>query len=455
MTDSFTWEGDSATPAITTSGATMTIYSGDRSQAATYPVKLGNEITIASNGPGGSTTFTPAIDADKVIFDVVLVDPCTTATINALVFTPGSLSVEDGLSISGTFDVPTNSVMDTHSSTSLLCDVTEYALYQDNDGTDTGLLSTWGTITGPVGSTYTMSFDTSVDVDLIASETSVDHIVYVKSTLTSYNSQVTYTPITVTITQTGCDCSALLWVNPATDTYTVDVDTNTDITLPIPTSDDSNRALIPSFEQCYFAGSCATTGEFQAGSITYDGGSVPAWITFTPSGTSTQVLSINAPDGSHNGAHTLAVTYTTTHGDDPIYNAVIFTVQCTVATFTRPSDPSTENYDLFATLHTIDISSLVYVQDPACGYAYTDSVTWTGLETFISQASATDFVLEVYTNNVANSGSTDGAPTTTYTVSVQNTITISSNGPAGSVNFAPTGISDKVEFDVVINNPCW
>ena len=41
-------------------------------------------------------------------------------------------------------------------------------------------------------------------------------------------------------------------------------------------------------------------------------------------------------------------------------------------------------------------------------------------------------MLEVYTNNVSKAGTTNGAPTKTWTVSVQNTITIASNGPAGS-----------------------
>lgn len=80
-------------------------------------------------------------------------------------------------------------------------------------------------------------------------------------------------------------------------------------------------------------------------------------------------------------------------------------------------------------------------------------MTWTGLETFIT--SSADFVLEVITNYVANAGASDGSPTITYTVSVQNTITVGSNGPAGSSNFAPTGAADKVEFEIIINNPCW
>ena len=46
------------------------------------------------------------------------------------------------------------------------------------------------------------------------------------------------------------------------------------------------------------------------------------------------------------------------------------------------------------------------------------------------------------------------AAVNTYTVSVQNTITMTSNGSSGATSFAPTDSSDKVEFTITIANPC-
>lgn len=44
----------------------------------------------------------------------------------------------------------------------------------------------------------------------------------------------------------------------------------------------------------------------------------------------------------------------------------------------------------------------------------------------------------------------------TYTVSVQNTITVTQNGQFGTANevFAPSGVSDKVEFTITLEDGC-
>lgn len=44
----------------------------------------------------------------------------------------------------------------------------------------------------------------------------------------------------------------------------------------------------------------------------------------------------------------------------------------------------------------------------------------------------------------------------TYTVSVQNTITVTQNGQFGTANevFAPSGASDKVEFTITLEDGC-
>ena len=48
-------------------------------------------------------------------------------------------------------------------------------------------------------------------------------------------------------------------------------------------------------------------------------------------------------------------------------------------------------------------------------------------------------------------GSTAASPSTTYSLTLSNDISIASNGPAGSENFAASG---TIGFDITITNPC-
>ena len=76
----------------------------------------------------------------------------------------------------------------------------------------------------------------------------------------------------------------------------------------------------------------------------------------------------------------------------------------------------------------------------------TDSFTWTGTNSYIVADSAIPGRINVATTSLAAVAS--------HTVSVQNTVTIASNGSAGSTTFAPADANDKVEFTIVIENPC-
>lgn len=116
-----------------------------------------------------------------------------------------------------------------------------------------------------------------------------------------------------------------------------------------------------------------------------------------------------------------------------------------------PSDPSNVSHTLFTASTEVDLTSLVYVQTPACGYAYTSTLTWTGLETFIT--STTDFIVDVYSQAISVGGASSGSPSQTYSLTLENVIAIASNGPAGASSFASGG--STIGFDVVITNPCY
>jgi len=134
-------------------------------------MKLSNTITIANNGPAGSSTFTPAADSDRVLFTITITDPCETATITALTFAPTSISVQDGATATTTFSVPTNSVMVAHSDPALLCGNTAFALYADTS--DTAITTGWVALSGPVNNVYTITVDTKKDLTLIGAAASV------------------------------------------------------------------------------------------------------------------------------------------------------------------------------------------------------------------------------------------------------------------------------------------
>jgi hypothetical protein len=79
----FTWEGVTAGGAVILADGILTILSQTRADASgSTTAKLVNTITITNNGPGASTTFTPATDSDKVVWTYEILDPCATATID-------------------------------------------------------------------------------------------------------------------------------------------------------------------------------------------------------------------------------------------------------------------------------------------------------------------------------------------------------------------------------------
>jgi hypothetical protein len=175
--------------------------------------------------------------------------------------------------------------MDAKGTASLICETTSHAIYLDGDGTDTVPTSTWVTLSDPSNGIYTITFDPAQDQTLIAGEASVTHTVYVKSTLDAYTSQVTYTSITLTITETGCDCSYLAWDTPAHLTPTIAVADTQTYTIPTATANTGATSSEVDFEKCYEDSTpCDENGAFQSVDVLYDGGVLPAWISFTSTG---------------------------------------------------------------------------------------------------------------------------------------------------------------------------
>jgi len=210
-------------------------------------------------------------------------------------------------------------------------------------------------------------FDTTL-ANLLADETSANFDLYIKSTLTDWDVSG-YTHVAVAVTNADCDCSPLAWTNPPTTQLTVSVGTTVgEPTVPVAISNTLAMATSIAFENCYLTAAspgCSTEGQFTTGSILYRDSTgsdvaLPAWITFVPSGASAQTLTID-PDYTNIGTHTLVATYTTTYGDDPYYEALEITVDCTVISFTKPVvNPSDLVYTIWNTQEAFNADTLVY-----------------------------------------------------------------------------------------------
>ena len=268
-------------------------------------------MTIASNGLSGSTTFNPADANDKVEFTITIADPCKTTTLSTITVSgadsssPYSKSVTDGASTTVTFVRPTTAVEDSTGIASV-CGDTSYTLHSDNSGTNFSYTSGWALVTGPSSNTYTLTVDTTVDSSLIANENSVTISIYLKATLDDYTSDniESYTQIDIVIGEITCDCTALAWDDPSGSVVvgsSIMAGTSASTqTLVLPEANTAARSTNAGFDKCYLdSNDCVTTGAFD--SLQWDDGtgaaSLPGWITFTSSGSTTQTISISPADG--------------------------------------------------------------------------------------------------------------------------------------------------------------
>lgn len=336
-----------------------------------------------------------------------------------------------------------------------MCSATSYTVHADNSGTAFTYDANWALITDDGAGTYTLTIDTTVDLTLIDNESTVTIPMYVKSTLDDYTTwtREQYTLINVQIDASACNCASLGWVDPTPTIILANSimagTGSVSRSLVAAEADYAARSTDAAFDKCYLSGGagCVETGAFDSlqsndGSTT---GSIPAWVTFTSSGTKTQSIDINPPDGTASGTYTIVATFNPTNGADYVYNALTFTVECEVTSFTDPSPPSTQAYTIFEIPTTYAIPDSPYTQVPACGYTYTTVYTWAGMP-------ASGFINEP----IAGSGeifvsSADTNDAGTHSISYTAVVTLDSNGPGTTLIFTQ---STPIGFDVVATDPC-
>jgi hypothetical protein len=215
-------------------------------------------------------------------------------------------------------------------------------------------------ISGPVSDTYTLTIDTTADSSLIANESSVTISLYIKATLDDYTSdnRESYTQVNIVINEVTCDCSAMAWDDPTsgvTVSSAILAGTGSSTqTLAVPGSNTGARTSNTAFDKCFIdsdsSNDCATTGAFD--SLTWDDGTgattLPSWITFTSSGSTSQTVSITPADGTVKGTHNLIAVFNPTNGSDKTFTALTFTVGCEITSFAVSGEPgSNPTYDVF------------------------------------------------------------------------------------------------------------
>ena len=252
-TDSVTYitEGTDITPSVE-------VYSQDGADAGTQTVTMATTFTIASGQGQTTLSLSGTGVVPDVTFDVVLTNPCATATINNIVFSSNPIAVTDGNTATATFSTPTDSV-DSTNTVQGLCGPKSYVIKDSNGAT----VTTWATITVSSTGTHTLTIDSTQFPTHFSS--AVSETLTVETTLDTWSVTNTASTVTVNLDPTACDCSALAWTAPAITVASVNIDATSTPTIPAPNSDTSATSSNFAFANCYEDGNtCATTGSYAA-----------------------------------------------------------------------------------------------------------------------------------------------------------------------------------------------
>ena len=196
------------------------IYTTNKAHEASYNVSLLNTITVGANqGQGATTSFT----ASAVAITIDVSNPCKSATVSSITFTPNAISVTDGSTAEAEFPIPGDSV-DTANSLTGLCGTKTYTLTNNNGGAS---VSAWATIEDSVSNNNPGGKKIKIQTlnypsELTQASTAITIDVLVKYADADYSGVAgTTTQIVVTINKAACDCAAMAWSAPTVSVGTV------------------------------------------------------------------------------------------------------------------------------------------------------------------------------------------------------------------------------------------
>jgi len=284
-----------------------------------------------------------------------------------------------------------------------LCGARSYKVYMPNGSTE--VTGDWITITEtPSGSgTYKLKASPIADALVTGSVTSLK----LKTKLTSHSSHAGITEtLAVTVTAATCNCELLTWDNPAaaaTLSLGVAASSSNTVTIPEATINNASKIATPAIRVCATvpANVCALT--YTSSLVKKGTAALPSFMSV--SGTTLTVLPTLA---SHIGVFTLTLTQTTASGANPVHDAVVVTVTCTLTAVANPTNPATQTYNIYQPTMTIDLATLgvAWTQTPPCALTVTESLVWTipGAATSITEVSGNKMQLKVVSNKATEAG---------------------------------------------------
>ena len=282
------------------------------------------------------------------------------------------------------------------------------------DGT-TEVTGDWITITETTTGNYEL-VASPID-DTLVTGFSTDLVL--KTTLPTQPNHVGITEtLAVTVTAATCDCNLLTWDLPgAAETITVGVSitTSNTVTVPKATVNEASKTATPAIRVCATTTPCVLT--YTESLINVSESALPSFMTYDDT-----TLTILPTTAAHLGVRTLQLTQTVSSGTNPVFDAVVVTIDCTLTSVDDPSNPSTQTYYIYDPTMTIDLTALgvIYTQTPPCELAVTETYTWTGVSdaAAISEVSGNPMQLTIVSNKNTEAG--------TFSVTLLNDIAYSS-----------------------------
>jgi hypothetical protein len=97
----------------------------------------------------------------------------------------------------------------------------------------------------------------------------------------------------------------------------------------------------------------------------------------------------------------IKVVFTTLYGPDITYSAINLSVQCVVTAFTATSNTLPDlPYEVFAEAAVFKVAGDYFIQEPACGYAYTGAYTWSGTTSYAKVPTGNTDGTEIHVNSI-------------------------------------------------------
>ena len=324
---------------------------------------------------GTSTTFTVTSTVNDnsntnnngYSFTVALTNPCKTATLNSPSLS--NMSVDDGSSATQNYSDVADTWYTDYGNPSF-CGARTFTIE-----TTAAASVSWASVAVSSGTTYTITIaPTSTNTEL-----QTTHNLRLKVVSDTYSGDAmstVYVNFDVTVNTPACNCDLQPWDDGTTSSQNAAVASTSSLTMALPSVNANAYTSAPAMRSCT-SGSCATTGTWTAVTLT-DGSALPNWITWSSGATT---ISVTPADGTVIASNPWVIkgTYTPTKGSsNPSFNTISITVTCEITSFAVSNEGTTSiSYNVFDPTKIIDGSGITYTQSPACGYAFTNSWTYT------------------------------------------------------------------------------